>query len=122
MGSEGEEGDEFNYLFTHCLLNTPVPKSDDIDAHFISCLWDQKSTTTNINPEAKLRDKNFVPDFNLDYLLFSFGLNKQSQAVGTADVVITQANYPKDKAGNSRSSQPDMGCFQHQDAADNDNE
>ena len=122
MGSEGEEGDEFNYLFTHCLLNTPVPKSDDIDAHFISCLWDQKSTTTNINPEAKLRDKNFLPDFNLDYLLFSFGLNKQSQAVGTADAVITQANYPKDKAGNSRSSQPDMGCFQHQESADNDNE
>ena len=75
-----------------------------------------------INPKAKLRDKNFVPDFNLDYLLFSFGLNKQSQAVGTADAVITQANYPKDKAGNSRSSQPDMGCFQHQESADNDNE
>lgn len=122
MGNEGESGDAFNYLFTHCLLNTPEPKSDDVDAHFISCLWDQKSTTTSVNPDAKLRDQNFSPAFNLDYLLFTFGLDKQSQAVGTADAVITQANYPKDKEGNLRGTQPDMGCFQHQESADNDNE
>lgn len=122
MGSEGENDDEFNYLFTHCLLNTPTPNSDDVDAHFISCLWDQKPTTTSVNPEIKLRDKNFTPAFNLDYLLFAFELDKQSQAIGTADAVITQANYPKDKLGNLRGAQPDMGCFQHREADDNGNE
>lgn len=118
MGSEGENGDDFNYVFTHCLLNTPEPKTTDADSHFLSCLWDQKATTTNVNPEAKLRDKNFAPAFNLDYLFFSFTLDKQSQAVGAADAVITQANYPMDKAGHSRGAQPDMGCYQYQETTD----
>ena len=114
MGNQNKdfENDAFNYSFTNCLLNTPQPDGQDV--HFVGCLWDQKKSFAADVKEPILRDKNFSPEFNLDYLLFGFELNAQSQAIGSANAAITEQTYPIDRLGRSRGIKPDMGCYQHQ--------
>ncbi len=116
------DDDTFYYVFSHCLLNTPEPmdyEGEGEDAHFLSCLWDQKASFAADVKDPVLRDKNFTPDFNLDYLLFGFELNAQSKAIGTADATISAQTYPLDRLGRIRGAKPDMGCYQHQTVNDN---
>lgn len=112
MGSPNKDHDDdaFNYSFTHCLINTPQPAIDD---QFLSCLWDQKKSFADDVKDPPIREKNFSPAFNLDYLQFGFELSEQSQAIGTADATISNQTYPVDRLGRSRGSKPDMGCYQH---------
>ena len=105
MGSKSEryEEDEFNYLFSRCLLNTPEYEDEKV----IDCLWD--------NDEAEVyREKNFFPDFDTDQLIFTFGLAQKSQAINSADPIITAKYYPFDRNGRSRSLDdgPDLGCYE----------
>lgn len=116
MGSSNEtfQDDAFNYSFGNCLINTPKPKDDD--AHFVNCLWDVKDKSLGAAPieEQILRDKNFDPKFNVDHLLFGFELSEKSQAIGKANVNVTQQYYPNDRLGRARGNAPDIGCYQHQ--------
>lgn len=107
------EEDEFNYLFTNCLINTPAPKGPD--DHFENCLWDVEEKGAN-KEEVVVREKNFATEFNLKNLTFSFVLSPNSKAVGTAKADST---YPLDIAGKTRSSTLDMGCYQHQEKETN---
>lgn len=110
MGSRSEkyEADAFNYSFVNCLLNTIKPKKDD--GTMVNCYWDR--TENGITPEV-VRDKNFTPNFNTEELSFSFALSPKSQAVGNADLSITQSSYPVDIMGKPRSPKADIGCYQH---------
>lgn len=105
MGAQSERyvEDAFNYVFRSCLLNTPQVD----DPRIVNCLWD--------NDEHNVcREKNFVPDFDLDKLIFKFSLSPQSQAVGTADLDLSQQYAPTDMLGIDRlaDGHPNMGCYQ----------
>ena len=103
MGVNGDDESSFNYSFTNCLLNTPAYESPEI----ISCLWD-----SNENPVC--RADNFAPAFDTDRLIYTFTLDSQSVAVGSADTNITMATYPYDRLGNPRLTSPSMGCYEVQ--------
>lgn len=105
MGSQSERytEDAFGYLFYHCLLNTPEFE----DARIQHCFWDSEEATV-------CRDKNFAPEFDLDRLIFTFGLAAESQAVGNADAAVSASFYPLDRNGNDRMADgaPDLGCYE----------
>lgn len=105
MGSQSDryKDDPFNYRFDHCLLCTPQAESEDI----ISCLWDNDK-----DGHAVWREENFAPRFDLQRLIFTFALDPQSQAVGTAAPDITRRYYPADRLGRERltDGKSDMGC------------
>lgn len=113
MGSSNPdfEEDDFNYAFSHCLIDTPEP--DEPDEHFDNCLWDVVEKGENAE-DAIVREKNFAQEFNLDYITFSFVLSSKSKAVGTADKGVALSAYPTDIMGRPRGEAPDMGCYQHQ--------
>lgn len=115
MGSQSERypEDAFNYYFHHCLLNTPEFE----DPRISHCYWDS-------NDQAVYREKNFSPDFDLDKLIFTFGLHEESQAIGTADSEITKEFYPQDLKGHDRFSEgaPDLGCYERVGSAEDKNE
>ena len=105
MGSQSERytEDAFDYFFHHCLLNTPTFE----DARVSNCFWDLDDQTVS-------REGNFTPDFDLDKLVFNFDLKAESQAVGNADIEITQSFYPFDLKGNVRlaDGKADLGCYE----------
>ena len=105
MGKQSERytEDAFNYRFINCLLNTP-PYEDE---NLVNCLWEEDVKET-------AREKNFIPEFDLDKLIFSFSLSPASQAVNRGDADYTQIYYPNDRNGISRLSDegPDMGCYE----------
>lgn len=103
MGVNGDAESSFNYSFTNCLLNTPAYESPEI----INCLWD-----SNENPVC--RADNFAPAFDTDRLIYTFTLDSQSVAVGSADTNITMVTYPYDRLGCPRSTTPSMGCYEVQ--------
>ena len=107
MGRQSERyvEDAFNYKFVNCLLNTPSSE----DQNIINCFWDEEGSETS-------REKNFLPEFDLDKLVFTFSLNPLSQAVDNADAVYSQEFYPLDRNGVSRLSDkgPDIGCYEAQ--------
>jgi hypothetical protein len=103
MGVNGDDESSFNYSFTNCLLNTPAYESPEI----INCLWD-----SNENPVC--RADNFAPAFDTDRLIYTFTLDSQSVAVGSADTNITMVTYPYDRLGYPRSTSPSMGCYEVQ--------
>lgn len=102
MGERTEEDTPFNYTFRNCLLNTPSYEAPEI----VDCLWDN-------DKNALYRADNFFPSFDLDRLLYSFTLDPQSVAVGTADPTITATTYPLDRLGIPRTSTPSMGCYEY---------
>ena len=117
MGNRSTENetDAFNYHFDHCLLNTPAVTEGDEAVNFVSCLWDQKAEGTETDDPANetIRAKNFTPEFNTSHLLFSFELAKDSKAVGNANPSDSSI-FPTDRLGRTRSGNPDIGCYQHQ--------
>lgn len=105
IGTRSDEnkypGNPFNYQFCNCLLNTPRYE----DEKLVNCLWDEEVNTV-------WREKNFTPGFDLDALIFSFELNSDSPAVGTADPATAVA-YPTDRLGRKRNATaPSMGCYE----------
>lgn len=107
MGRQSERytEDAFNYKFINCLLNTPVSE----DQNIINCVWDEDAEETS-------REKNFLPEFDLDKLIFTFSLNPLSQAVDNAEEIYSQEYYPLDRNGYSRLNDngPDIGCYELQ--------
>ena len=103
MGVNGDDESSFNYSFTNCLLNTPAYESPEI----INCLWDS-------NENSVCRADNFAPAFDTDRLIYTFTLDSQSVAVGSADTNITMVTYPYDRLGYPRSTSPSMGCYEVQ--------
>ena len=109
MGQRAENypNTEFNYLFDHSLVNTPLPETPD--EHWRGCFQDkEESTEENVS-----KQHNFAPEFDLHTLFFSFQLNEKSKAVGNADPAVSAATYPTDLLGQPRGTAPDMGCYQH---------
>ena len=106
MGSQSERytDDAFGYVFQNCLLNTP----EDEEMNAVNVAWDVDEETA--------REKNFYPAFDLDRLIFTFGLHPKSKAVGIADLEFTQLNYPKDRLGRDRMADgtADAGCYEAQ--------
>ncbi len=107
LGSRSERYPDtpFEYRFRNCLLNTPEFE----DEHVENCLWDDES-----NPVS--REGNFAPAFDLDQLIFTFGLDSVSVAVNAADPDITRSYYPTDLNGHDRfaDGRPDIGCYERQ--------
>lgn len=101
--SDRYKDDAFNFSFSNCLLNTPKAE----DERIVNCLWD--------DDDEMCREKHFLPEFDLDRLVFTFTLNPASKAVGAADVGISATYYPNDLNGVSRtgSEGSDIGCYQH---------
>ncbi len=106
MGSQSERytDDAFSYVFQNCLLNTP----EDEEMNAVNVAWDVDEETA--------REQNFYPAFDLDRLIFTFGLHPKSKAVGIADLEFTQLNYPKDRLGRDRMADgtADAGCYEAQ--------
>ena len=103
MGKHSEGNNVlYNYFFKNCLLDTPKTEDENIQ----QCFWDN-------NDNKVSREKNFEPEFNLDKLFFSFGLNAESKAVNNADPQYSTI-YPIDLAGNPRMNdgKPDIGCYE----------
>ena len=109
MGQRAENypNTEFNYLFDHSLVNTPLPETPD--EHWRNCFQDKEDSTE----ENVSKQHNFAPEFDLHTLFFSFQLNEKSKAVGNADPAVSAATYPTDLLGQPRGTAPDMGCYQH---------
>lgn len=105
LQQEKESNIAFNYLFRNCLLNTEKVA----DERFLNCFWEED------NPKDFSNSKNFIPVFNYDKLIFTFQLDSLSQAVGHADIGISN-NYPTDRMGRSRlqDNAPDIGCYERQ--------
>ncbi len=107
MGAQSDryQNDAFNFLFRNCLLCTPAVENENIQ----NCLWDNDEEGHEV-----WREKNFLPEFDLKQLIFTFGLDSRSQAVGTADPELTRHYYPTDRLGKDRlkNGHPDMGCYQ----------
>lgn len=105
MGSRSDRypDDAFEYLFQNCLLDTPEFEEA---GKIIDCLWDNEDNDV-------CREKNFSPEFDLKTLLFTFGLDRRSQAVDHADAGIA-ARYPYALNGVSRlaDGKPDIGCYE----------
>lgn len=113
MGNQNEEhtDDAYNYVFTHCLINTVKDKEEN--PRLINCIYDTDDGTVDAEGEAVVREKNFTPAFDTKSLTFSFALSPYSKAIGSGDGEITSLTYPTDPAGRSRGTAPDMGCYQH---------
>ncbi len=114
MGSRSDryQNDAFNFLFRNCLLCTPAVEDENIE----NCLWDNDDEGHEV-----WREKNFAPEFDLKQLIFTFGLDRRSQAVGAADAEATRRYYPLDRLGKDRLSgvSPDIGCYQSTPEAEN---
>ena len=98
-------GGIFNYFFRNCLLNTTI---DSQDARLSNCISESSSS-------AEVRkDKNFLPNFDYNKLLFSFQLNPKSAATGKGDATITANTYATDRNGKARLADgaSDMGCYE----------
>lgn len=108
--SERYKDDAFEYVFRNCLLDTP--ETEDAE-RIVGCLWD------NADHDV-CRASNFAPAFDLDQLLFTFGLSRKSQAVGQANPALS-TRYPYDRNGVSRMADgaPDIGCYECTDADEN---
>ena len=103
MGASSDryKDDAFNYSFDHCLLNTPAYESPNLK----DCVWDDGESGVS-------RADNFAPAFDVDKLIFTFGLSPESAAVGSADAQVTATTYPLDRNGIPRNMErPDMGCY-----------
>ncbi len=98
---------DFKCGFFNCLIRTP--DNEDTKKFFSSCLLDDGKDGTLSGAD------NFTPAFDTSRLLFSFQLAPASKAVGSADNTISEATYPLDPQGRSRTGDtaPDMGCYQH---------
>ncbi|MBR1594452.1 MAG: right-handed parallel beta-helix repeat-containing protein [Alloprevotella sp.] len=111
MGNASERYTDlaFDYYFHHCLLNTPKVSDEAAEGHFVNCLWE------NDDKEHR-RSANFSPEFDYDRLIFTFGLDSLSRAVGAADPEVSRTAAPADRLGRSRlgDAAPDMGCFERQ--------
>mgnify|MGYP003469865195 FL=1 len=112
MGNQNKEypEDAFNYAFFNCLLNTP--KTEEPDPRLVDCLWDIDDKAETGNDSTVVRDGNFLPQPDLDRLLFSFTLSPHSKAVGHANPDITALTYPADRLGKQRKTAPDIGCYE----------
>lgn len=97
--------DAFNFSFRSCLLDTPEVTDDRI----VNCLWDNSDN-------AVCREDNFTPAFDLDQLIFTFGLAAESKAVNAADATVSSTYYPQDLNGRDRLTDdgPDIGCYERQ--------
>lgn len=80
----------FNYAFDNCLIRTSI----DFDANFNDCI------------------KNESPDFT-DYDINDFTLLENSAAIDQGNESIAE-EIPEDIAGNSRTSNPDIGAYEYQ--------
>ncbi len=99
--SDRYKEDAFNYSFEYCLLNTPAYDSPYVK----NCVWDDGASGVS-------RADNFEPAFDLDKLIFTFGLSEKSQAVGAADASVSSVTYPYDRHGIVRSAESaDVGCY-----------
>lgn len=107
MGNRSERyaDDAFNFSFKNCLLDTP-PTDDD---HIQNCLWDNSE-----DGQGTERENNFSPKFDLNALIFTFGLDAKSQAVDHADAATSRDYYPRDLNGRDRLADegPDIGCYE----------
>lgn len=107
LGTQSERypNDPFAYSFRNCLLDTPAFEDERVSA----CLWDN-------DENAVFREDNFAPAFDLDRLVFTFGLNPASLAVDNADPEVTRTYYPNDRNGRDRlaDGHPDIGCYELQ--------
>lgn len=92
----------YNYAFHASLLNT---QGIEQDANFTHCVLDN-------DKQAVWRAKNFVPEFDLDALIFSFALDSLSAARGIADATYTQRYYPTDRTNRPRAMRPSAGCYE----------
>jgi len=106
MGEKSQKFQDvaFNYGFYNCLLNTPEIKDDD---RVEKCVWDNENNKV-------CREGNFQK-FNEDALIFNFDLVPKSQAIGMADIAVTESYYPYDRLGVLRlkNGQSDVGCYEY---------
>lgn len=101
--------DDFNYLFRHCLLNTPKVVKGDGAAFFENCLWEEDGA-------EGARAAGFEPTFDYDQLIFNFQLSPRSRALGIADPAVSASYAPLDRLGIDRlaDGSPDAGCYERQ--------
>lgn len=93
------DGSEFSYHFSHCILKTELPASTEG--------FDNNTyNPNNIVIEGISRNPIFNEISEADYTLF-----EQSVARNKGNINLT-GNLLKDKAGVSRSNQPDLGAYE----------
>lgn len=102
MGSPGEEGVPFNYLFDHCIIRTPKIETDD-SVYFKDVYYEDATDT------ASLGRKHFV-NIDTQNLRYDFRLDSLSTAVGKADPATVM---PADRIGIIRKETPDIGAYEY---------
>ena len=102
--SSTQNNQEINYLFDHCILNTP---STSDQQRIIECIFE------NDLPSKERRELHFDPAFDFHKLLFPFTLPFNSPLQGKANIELTRQTFPLDRLGRIRiineTSAP--GCY-----------
>jgi hypothetical protein len=105
MGELGDSAVVAEYAFDHCLIRTPKVETAD-SVRFKATIWEDVKDTITAG------DKNFAL-VDTDNLIYDFSLAKTSKAIGAA---LPAQSMPIDRQGRRRDDQPDMGCFEFEEA------
>lgn len=98
----GDNSNEFNFDFNHCILRTPPVETDD-SVHFVSVEFENPEDTTVAGT------KNFVKT-DTDKLRYDFHLQAASAAIDKAD---PSTSSPIDRDGSVRDGKPDIGAYEY---------
>ncbi len=98
----GDNHNEFNFDFSHCILRTPPVETDD-SVHFVSVEFENPEDTTVAGT------KNFVKT-DTDKLRYDFHLQATSAAIDKAD---PSTSSPTDRDGTVRDGKPDIGAYEY---------
>ena len=105
MGELADSTVVAEYAFDHCLIRTPKVETAD-SVRFKATIWEDVKDTITAG------DKNFAL-VDTDNLIYDFSLAKTSKAIGAA---LPAQSMPTDRQGRRRDDQPDMGCFEFEEA------
>ncbi len=98
----GDNPNEFNFDFSHCVLRTPPVETDDREDDVDVAIYIPQDTTA-------AGTKNFVK-IDTEKLRYDFHLQSTSAAVDKADPTTSA---PADREGFLRDGKPDIGAYEY---------
>ena len=99
---ERKDSVAFKFLFDHCIIRTPIIKTDD-SLFFKNVIYE------DIKDSVSYGHKHFVK-VDIDKQQYDFHLDSVSAAIGKADA---STSLPLDRESMMRDDQPDIGCYEY---------
>ncbi len=99
---ERKDSVAFKFLFDHCIIRTPIIKTDD-SLYFKNVIYE------DLKDSVSYGHKHFVK-VDIDKQQYDFHLDSVSAAIGKADA---STSLPLDREGMMRDDQPDIGCYEY---------